>query len=226
MLLLAGIHRLIVEADGGQAGGPHGQGDAIAFHIDPESELGFGIAGFEIQGVVVVKDLNLRRADGSDLDIARSRGGDDTGNGRPGPGEDRRSGPDGRGMDTDVGGTTTSNPGQRGRPGSPPVATADTVHYTTVRGTMTYYVQAEILLVDPTGREVNRFTASSRQSGPFERGEFDGDPRILRLQDSEARFFDPAVFARQMRTIEGAVLGELAAAVATGTYDQVLAGIR
>jgi hypothetical protein len=155
-----------------------------------------------------------------------STGGGDAGNGRSGPGEDRRSGPDGRGIDTDVGGTTTSNPGQRGRPGSPPIATADTVQYTTVQGTMTYYVQAEILLVDPTGREVNRFTASSRQSGPFERGEFAGDPRILRLQDSEARFFDPAVFARQMRTIEGAVLGELAAAVATGTYDQVLAGIR
>ena len=153
-------------------------------------------------------------------------GGGDTGNGRPGPGEDRRSGPDGRGVDTSVGGTTTSNPGQRGRPGSPPVATADTVRYTTVHGTMTYYVQAEILLVDPTGREVNRFTASSRQSGPFERGEFDGDPRILRLQSNEAHFFDPAVFARQMRAIEGAVLGELAAAVATGTYDQVLAGIR
>jgi len=153
-------------------------------------------------------------------------GGGDTDNGRPGPGEDRRSGPDGRDIDTDVGGTTTSNPGQRGRPGSPPVASSDTVHYTTVQGTMTYYVEAEILLVDPTGREVNRFTASSRQSGPFERGEFDGDPRILQLQSNEQRFFDPAVFAGQMRTIEGAVLGELAAAVATGTYDQVLAGIR
>jgi tetratricopeptide (TPR) repeat protein len=155
-----------------------------------------------------------------------STGGSDAGNGRPGPGEDRRSGPEGRGIDTDVGGTTTSNPGTHGRPGSSPVATADTVQYRTYRGTMTYYVEAEILLVDPMGREVNRFTASSRQSGPFERGEFDGDPRILRLQRDEARFFDPAVLGGQMAAIEASVLEELSAAVATGTYDQVLGGIR
>ena len=98
--------------------------------------------------------------------------------------------------------------------------------YTTVRGTLTYYVEAEIILVDVSGREVNRFVASSRQSGPFERGEFQGDPRTLQLPNNHARFFDPGVLSGQMSGIERAVLEELAVTVATGTYDQVLAGIR
>ncbi len=102
----------------------------------------------------------------------------------------------------------------------------DTVTYSTHRGTMSYFVEAEVLLVDATGREVNRFTASTTQSGPFERGEFDGDPRLLPLEGDRARFFDPSVLSGQVATIEGAVLEELAVAVAAGTFDQVLAGIR
>ena len=102
---------------------------------------------------------------------------------------------------------------------------ADTVTYSTLRGTLQYYVEADILLVDPTGREVNRFTASSRQSGIFERGEFDGDPSLLDLDSSRARFFDPSVISGQMATIEGALLEDLAVAIAAGTFDQVLAGI-
>lgn len=102
---------------------------------------------------------------------------------------------------------------------------ADTVEYTTLSGTLAYYVEANILLVDPTGREVNRFTASARQSGPFERGEFDGDPSLLNLEGARARFFDPSIIQTQMASIEGALLEDLAVAIAAGTYDQVLAGI-
>ena len=102
----------------------------------------------------------------------------------------------------------------------------DTVTYTTHRGVLSYYVEAHIVLVDTGGREVNRFEASSRHSGPFWRGDFDGDPRILDLDEDEAPFFDPNVLADQIATIEGALLEELAASIAVGTYDQVLAGIR
>ena len=83
-----------------------------------------------------------------------------------------------------------------------------------------------MLRYSTSGREVNRFEASSRHSGPFQRGEFDGDPRILDLDRNEAPFFDPNVLAGQLASIEGALLEELAAAIAVGTYDQVLAGIR
>lgn len=103
---------------------------------------------------------------------------------------------------------------------------SDTVTYTTLSGTLSYWVEADILLVDPTGREVNRFTASARQSGPFERGEFDGDPSELNLQGPRARFFDPSVISQQMAHVEGALLEDLAVAIAAGTYDQALAGIR
>ena len=51
-------------------------------------------------------------------------------------------------------------------------------------------------------------------------------PRILPLEGDRARFFDPAVLSGQMAQIEGAVMQELAAAIAVGTYDQILAAIR
>jgi tetratricopeptide (TPR) repeat protein len=158
---------------------------------------------------------------GDNGDGAGSGGGD----GLPGPGENRRSGPEDEGIDSRIGGTGDPAGEPDRRPGAPSVPLTDTVTYTTVRGTMTYHVVAEVLLVDPTGREVGRFTASSTQSGPFERGEFAGDPGVLRLEPDHQRFFDPRVIGSQMAAIEAAVLQELAAALAVGTYDQVLAGI-
>lgn len=112
------------------------------------------------------------------------------------------------------------------RQGARRTTVMDTVPYTTLEGTLEYYVEAEILLVDTTGREVNRFSASTEQDGPFERGEFDGDPNTLPLERNQEHFFDPAVIARQMADIESAVLQDLAGVIATGTFDQVLAGIR
>ncbi|MDX1493634.1 MAG: hypothetical protein R3253_06230 [Longimicrobiales bacterium] len=105
-------------------------------------------------------------------------------------------------------------------------AVVDTVTYATLEGTLTYYLEADVTLVDPSGREVNRFTASARQAGPFQRSEFDGDPSALDLPASHEPYFDPSVIASQMANIEGALLEELAVAIAAGTYDQVLAGIR
>jgi hypothetical protein len=101
----------------------------------------------------------------------------------------------------------------------------DTVTYTTHRGELLYYVEADITLVDTSGREVSRFTSSSRQRGPFERGEFDGDPSILALEGNRARFFDPSILAGQLADIEGRIMEELAVTIAGGTFDQVLSGI-
>ena len=112
------------------------------------------------------------------------------------------------------------------RQGARRTTVMDTVPYYTLEGTLTYHVESDIILVDTSGREVNRFTASSRRSGPFMRGEFDGDPAQLDLPASRAAFFDPTVIADQMRVIEGEVLEELAVAIAVGTFDQILAGIR
>ncbi|MDH3270311.1 MAG: hypothetical protein OEN56_03200 [Gemmatimonadota bacterium] len=105
-------------------------------------------------------------------------------------------------------------------------AVTDTVTYVTLDGTLSYYLEADITLVDPSGREVGRFTASSTQAGPFSRGEYDGDPSELALEGNQARFFDPTVINSQMAAIEGALLEDLAVAIAAGTYDQVLANIR
>jgi hypothetical protein len=112
------------------------------------------------------------------------------------------------------------------RQGARRTTVMDTVTYTTLRGTLVYYIAAEIILVDASGREVNRFTVSSSQAGPFERGEFDGDSEVLALEGDRARYFDPAVIGGQMATIEHAMQEELAVAIAVGTFDQVIAGIR
>ena len=105
-------------------------------------------------------------------------------------------------------------------------AAMDTVTYTTLEGELTYYVEADVIIVDTDGREIERFSASSSQSGPFLRGEFDGDPAALDLDDDEARFFDPSLRADQVARIEEALLDDLAVAIAVGTYDTVLAGVR
>mgnify|MGYP001218937400 CR=1 FL=1 len=102
----------------------------------------------------------------------------------------------------------------------------DTLYYSTIEGTLSYYLEADIILVDPAGREVERFTASSDGSGPFRRGQFDGDPAVLDLPVRDAPFFDPAVFAAQVGRIERELMEDLAVAIATGTYDTVLLGVR
>jgi tetratricopeptide (TPR) repeat protein len=101
-------------------------------------------------------------------------------------------------------------------------AAMDTVTYTTLRGTVSYYLEAEILVVDNRGREVERFTSSSSKTGPFQRGEFDGDPSRLPLTESEEPYFDPRVRAEQLGSIEGALMEDLAVAIAAGTYDTLL----
>ncbi len=112
------------------------------------------------------------------------------------------------------------------RQGARRTTVMDTVTYTTISGTLAYYVESDIILVDPSGREVNRFSASADEAGPFERGEFDGDPNQLDLPATQRRFFSTSVIEGQMADIEEVLLEELAVAIATGTFDQVLAGIR
>lgn len=102
----------------------------------------------------------------------------------------------------------------------------ETVTYSTVEGTLAYYIEADVVIVDVDGREIERFTASSSQSGPFQRGEFDGNPNRLPLDRGEEPFFDPRVIEDQVARIEGALLRDLAVAIAAGTYDTVLLGVR
>lgn len=103
---------------------------------------------------------------------------------------------------------------------------ADTVTYETLEGELRYYLESEITLVDGGGREVERFATSAEASGPFQRGEFDGDPALLSLQDDRAAYFDPGVIADQVAAIETALLDELATSIAAATFDRVLATIR
>jgi hypothetical protein len=101
----------------------------------------------------------------------------------------------------------------------------DTVTFSTLRGELSYYLEANVTIVDGDGREVERFRSSTRQMGPFQRGEFDGDPAVLPLRTNEEPFFDSDVLAQQVGRVEEAVLEDLAVAIAAGTYDTVLSGI-
>lgn len=120
--------------------------------------------------------------------------------------------------------TVVQNRGTRGvvRRGT----AVDTVTYSTTEGEMAYFVSADIVLVDVNGREIERFAAESRQAGPFRRGDFDGDPNLLELSRDHAEYFDRDALADQAAYIEGALLQDLAGAIAAGTFDQVLLGIR
>lgn len=102
----------------------------------------------------------------------------------------------------------------------------DTVTYRVATGQLSYHVEAVGILVDVEGREIASFTAAANQVGPFERGEYDGDPESLDLGSVEARLFDPAVQTGERRRIEEALMEELALNVAAGTYETVLGGVR
>jgi hypothetical protein len=104
--------------------------------------------------------------------------------------------------------------------------TMDTLTYTTVAGELSYYLEANVIMVDNDGREVERFTSSSRRAGPFQRGEFEGDPKVLDLPERDRPFFDPNVFGAQVGRIEEQLMEDLAVAIAAGTYDTVLSDIR
>lgn len=101
----------------------------------------------------------------------------------------------------------------------------DTVTYHVESGTLAYHVEAVGILVDVDGRVVTSFTAAARERGPFRRGVYEGDPSTLDLDADEDRLFSPDARATQRARIEAALMEELAAAVAAGTYDTVLAGV-
>lgn len=101
----------------------------------------------------------------------------------------------------------------------------DTVTYSTVRGDVSYYLEADVVIVDSEGREVERFASSTRQNGAFRRGEFDGNPSVLPLKDNEKPYFDSTTIADEKRKIEDALLEDLAVAIASGTFDTVLSGV-
>lgn len=101
----------------------------------------------------------------------------------------------------------------------------DTVTYHVESGTLAYHVEAVGILVDVDGRELTSFTAAARERGPFRRGVYEGDPSTLDLAADDDRLFSPDAQAAQRARIEVALMEELAAAVAAGTYDSVLAGV-
>lgn len=94
--------------------------------------------------------------------------------------------------------------------------------YSREEGTLAYEVQARVLLLDGEGRELEDFMVGHRESGPFERGIYDQDPRSLRLSRTEARLFDPIVLAQQRAGIEDALMTQLARRIADQVFQSVL----
>ena len=74
-------------------------------------------------------------------------------------------------------------------------------------------------------RLISRSARRRSKTVPFQRGEFDGNPSVLPLKDSEKPYFDPTVLADQKGKLEQALLEDLAVAIAGGTFDTVLSGV-
>ena len=109
---------------------------------------------------------------------------------------------------------------QRARTGRTQRGTA--AAYTEEEGTLRYEVFAQVLILDRDGREVEEFPVSENESGPFQRGVYEGDPRNLDLSRSEARLFDPVVLAQQRAVIEDALMAQLAEGIADQVFRRVL----
>lgn len=101
----------------------------------------------------------------------------------------------------------------------------DTVTFTLREGVRSYDLEANVVFVDRSGREVERFAAASRSRGPFRRGEFHGDASRLPLRPDEAPFFDETAQAQEIGRIEEQLLENLAVAIAAGTFDTILSEI-
>ena len=102
------------------------------------------------------------------------------------------------------------------------VTLGDTVTFTVVTGRLAYRANAEIRIVDLDGRTVTRFDAVARESGPFRRADFNGDPWQLDLSNDEARLFDWNVQEDQWLAIERPLLRQLARAISVGTFEELL----
>lgn len=96
------------------------------------------------------------------------------------------------------------------------------VTWEVVEGEVAYRGVADIVLIDAGGREVTRFRAEGRTSGPFRRGEFDGNPDRLEVAEEDRVLFDPVWLADQVGRIEGELMAQWAVAIASGTFDTVL----
>jgi len=94
--------------------------------------------------------------------------------------------------------------------------------YAEEEGTLRYEAQADVVIMGRDGRELDRFPMTEDESGPFERGVYEGDARTLELSRSEARLFDPVVLAQQRAAIEDALMGQLAGKIAEEVFRRVL----
>jgi tetratricopeptide (TPR) repeat protein len=100
-----------------------------------------------------------------------------------------------------------------------------TTNYTLERGTVTYVVEATVLVTDRRGREIADFRVRETEGGRFERGSYRGDPDELDLGRDERRLFDPLVQRSRMAEVEAGLVEELAGRVADQVYSRILSRI-
>jgi hypothetical protein len=114
----------------------------------------------------------------------------------------------------------------RAAPGrTTPTRRTDTVTWTEETGTYRYQVDAQVIIVDRFGRELENFLGTETEAGPFQRGVYEGDPGSLELSRNQARLFDRVVLGRQRADIEEPLLARLAGEIAGQVYRRVLARI-
>ncbi len=101
----------------------------------------------------------------------------------------------------------------------------DTVTYRVISGQRVVNAEADVLLIDLDGRAVAEFTITARERGSFREGEFDGDPWQLGLGNRTARIFDWGAWDDEWSRIEREVIGDLAAGIATETFEEVLSWV-
>jgi hypothetical protein len=98
-------------------------------------------------------------------------------------------------------------------------------NYTVESGTLTFTLEASVILVDRRGRELADFRTRATENGRFERGLYRSDVRELDLGRSELRLFDAVVQRERLAELEAQMVAELADRVADQLYSRVLSEI-
>jgi len=101
-------------------------------------------------------------------------------------------------------------------------AGADTT-YTVFKGKRLYTMAASLVVLDIAhGREARRRSVEVSESGRFTRAHYDGDPRQLKLLDSERRLFDAHREREQEQEIQDRLIEKAGVQLAGQVFDDLV----
>ncbi len=98
--------------------------------------------------------------------------------------------------------------------------------YVEVKGKIRYDAEIIYTIVNENGRVVKEGSVSHRENGSFERGEFDGELRLLDLNRGQRRLFDGQRQREKIDDIEQELIARLAEKYSGKVFDELIRQVR